>query len=238
MTFKGVERHASGPNSATSNLVASNSKGNDMRDMNSRRQVLQHGGSLLVALSASALPLTLRAEEPYSDPAAADKWLLPLLHAPGAVAGALHMGRFRDRIYYLDKEIKWSPGPDQDGPAVVVPAGFVTDLASIPRVFWSLLPSDGAYTFPAIIHDYLYWTQIHPRGVADRVFRYGMDDMKVSSAVALTIYTAVKVGGESAWTDNAKRKKAGEMRLLREFPDNPATTWSEWKQRKGCCSAI
>jgi Protein of unknown function (DUF1353) len=210
-----------------------------MKSMNSRRQVLQYGGSLLVALGASVLPATLRAEEkPYSDPEAADQWLLPLLHAPGAVAGALHMGRFRDRIYYLDKKISWSPGPDQDGPSVVVPAGFVTDLASIPREFWSLLPIDGAYTFPAIIHDYLYWTQKHPREVADRVFRYGMDDFKVSSSVASLIYTAVRGGGGSAWAENAKLKQAGEMRLLREFPDDPTTTWSEWKQRKGCCATI
>ena len=148
------------------------------------------------------------------------------------------MGRFRDRIYYLDKEIRWSPGPGQDGTAVVVPAGFVTDLASIPRVFWSLLPTDGAYTFPAIIHDYLYWTQKYPRDTADSVLRYGMDDFKVSRAVALAIYTAVRVGGDSAWANNAKLKQAGEMRLLREFPDDPTTTWSEWKLRKGCCSAI
>lgn len=209
-----------------------------MTPMSSRRQVLQDGGSLLVALSASALPLALWADEPYSDPAAADRWLLPLLHAPGAVAGALHMGRFRDRIYYLDKEINWSPGPGQNAPAVVVPAGFVTDLASIPRVFWSMLPTDGAYTFPAIIHDYLYWTQKHPRETADSVFQYGMDDMKVSSAIALAIYTAVRVGGGSAWDNNAKLKQAGELRLLQKFPDDPTTTWSEWKKRKDCCSAI
>ncbi|MBI3149219.1 MAG: DUF1353 domain-containing protein [Betaproteobacteria bacterium] len=148
------------------------------------------------------------------------------------------MGRFRDRVYYLDKEIKWSPGLDQDGPAVVVPAGFVTDLASIPRVFWSVLPTDGAYTFPAIVHDYLYWVQKYPRETADIVFRYGMDDMKVSSAVAAMIYAAVRTGGGSAWADNTRRKQNGEMRLLREFPDNPTTTWAEWKQRQGCCAAI
>jgi hypothetical protein len=209
-----------------------------MKSTNSRRHVLQSGGSLLLALGTGGLPLLLRAQEPYSDPVAADEWLLPMLHAPGAVAGALHLGRFRDRIYYLDKEVKWSPSPDQDGPAVVVPAGFVTDLASIPRVFWSLLPTDGAYTFPAIVHDYLYWTQTHSRETADKVFHFGMADMKVSSSVALAIYTAVRVGGESAWTNNTALKKAGERRLLQEFPTDPATTWSEWKQRKGCCTAI
>ncbi len=204
----------------------------------SRRRVLQHGGRLLLALSATTSPLVPRAEEPYSDPAAADQWLLPLLHAPGATAGALHMGRFRDAIYYLDKAIRWSPGEGQDGPEVIVPAGFVTDLASIPRVFWSLLPRDGAYTFPAIVHDYLYWTQRHSRDTADAVLRYGMDDMKVSSAVTLAIHTAVRVGGGRAWAKNAKLRQAGERRLLREFPDDPTVSWAEWKRRKSCCSSI
>ncbi len=209
-----------------------------MKRTTSRRHVLRGGGKVLLAWGVGALPISLRAEEPYADPEAADRWLVPILHAPGAVAGALHMGRFRDRIYYLDKEIKWSPGPGQDGPAVAVPAGFVTDLASIPRVFWSLLPTDGAYTFPAIVHDYLYWTQKHSRETADNVFRYGMDDMKVSSAIGLAIYTAVRAGGGSAWSSNAALKQSGEKRLLRKFPDDPTTTWSEWKQRADCCSVI
>jgi len=29
------------------------------------------------------------------------------------------------------------------------PAGFVTDFASISRLFWTLLPRDGEYTYPA-----------------------------------------------------------------------------------------
>ena len=188
-----------------------------MNTIYSRRKALQAGTGLLLTLGTGALPLKLLADEPYADPEAADRWLLPLLHAPGAVAGALHMGRFRDRIYWVDKEIRWSPGPGQEGPSVVVPAGFVTDLASIPRVFWSLLPTDGVYTFPAIVHDYLYWTQTQTRETADDVFLYGMNDMGVSKVVAQAIYLAVRAGGKSAWLNNTKLKQSGERRLLRRF---------------------
>lgn len=204
----------------------------------SRRKALKAGASFLLTFGAGALPQKLLADEPYADPEAADRWLLPLLHAPGAVAGALHMGRFRDRIYWLDKEIRWSPGPNQDASAVIVPAGFVTDLASIPRVFWSLLPTDGTYTFPAIVHDYLYWTQGQTRELADKVLLYGMEDMKVSPVVAQAIYLAVRTGGGGAWSNNAKLRERGERRLLRKFPDDPTTTWSDWKLRTDCCSAI
>src|SRR5262245_55189884 len=74
--------------------------------------------------------------------------------------GVLHLGRFADPIYFLIKPITWKPNPGQETfQAVTVPVGFVTDFASIPRIFWSALPPDGRYTYPAIVHDYLYWTQ-------------------------------------------------------------------------------
>lgn len=213
---------------------------NDMR----RREVLKECAGAVFTLSLPILPSTasaqndVNAKPPYSDPVAADKWLYPFLHAPGAVAGALHMGRFNDRIYYLDKEIRWKPGPSQKGPEVVVPAGFVTDLASIPRVFWSLLPTDGAYTFPAIVHDFLYWTQPCERKVADMVLRHGMDDMKVSGTVATAIYAAVRAGGAGPWSENQKLRAQGTKRMLKTFPTDPQTTWSEWSQKKDCCSYI
>lgn len=35
-----------------------------------------------------------------------------------------------------------------------IPSGFSTDLASVPRVFWSLLPPDGVYENAAVVHDH------------------------------------------------------------------------------------
>jgi hypothetical protein len=36
-----------------------------------------------------------------------------------------------------------------------IPDGFATDLASVPRFFWSLLPPDGRYEKAAVLHDWL-----------------------------------------------------------------------------------
>ncbi|HIE98682.1 MAG TPA: DUF1353 domain-containing protein, partial [Fuerstia sp.] len=40
---------------------------------------------------------------------------------------------------------------------VVVPAGFVSDGASIPRLFWAIIgpPIGSSHLLPAIVHDYL-----------------------------------------------------------------------------------
>ncbi|MFO1219650.1 MAG: DUF1353 domain-containing protein [Burkholderiaceae bacterium] len=203
--------------------------------MNLRRRDLLKGTSAL----ALAAPLGARTQdkkaEPYGDREAADKWLLQWLQAPGAVTGALHLGRFADRTYFTTKEIGWSPsGKQKSLPSVTVPAGFVTDLASIPRVFWSILPPDGRYTFPAIVHDYLYWTRtLKDREDADLVLKYGMEDMSVRALTVTAIHQAVRLGGGGPWDGNAALRKGGEKRLLVKYPDDPKTTWAEHKKRPG-----
>lgn len=44
----------------------------------------------------------------------------------------------------------------KSGQVITVPAGFRTDLASVPRLFWRVLPRDGGtYRAAAVVHDYL-----------------------------------------------------------------------------------
>jgi len=167
----------------------------------------------------------------YSDKAAADEWLKKWMKSLGSVSEPLHLGRFSDRMYFLREPIGWKPNPGQDLPEINVPVGFVTDFASIPRVFWSVLPPDGQYTYPAIIHDYLYWNQSISRDKADKILRYAMEDFKVNSATIETIYAGVRAGGWVAWNDNASLKRSGEKRFLKKFPEDPTIEWVVWKSK-------
>src|SRR5437868_3762133 len=55
--------------------------------------------------------------------------------------------------------------------AVLVPAGFITDFASIPRLFWNLAaPTDYEYSAASIVHDRLYETHECERRAADAIF--------------------------------------------------------------------
>lgn len=105
----------------------------------------------------------------------------------------------------------------------------MTDLASIPSEFWSVLPPAARYSYPAIIHDYLYWYQPCERAQADAVFRSAMEDLKVPSVKSTVIYNAVRAAGGGAWHANAVARKAGERRILKSFPTNVLTTWAEWR---------
>ena len=169
-------------------------------------------------------------------PLTKEQWLTEWLKvAPRDVDGPLILFRFKDPMWVLNKQISWFPNPSQaDGyPRVDVPRGFVTDLASIPRLFWSLLRPDGEYAYPAIVHDYLYWTQTTTRDAANQIFKLGMQDFGIDSATIDAIYAGVVLGGASSWSGNAKLKSLGEKRILIKTPEDPRVTWVQWKRQPG-----
>ena len=54
-------------------------------------------------------------------------------------------------------------------PSITVPAGFITDLASIPKALHWWEGKTDASMAPAILHDYLYWYQPCSKDEADAV---------------------------------------------------------------------
>ncbi|MFI7678574.1 DUF1353 domain-containing protein [Actinophytocola sp. NPDC049390] len=66
---------------------------------------------------------------------------------------------------------------------VLVPVGYVTDFASVPRLLWWFTPPSGEYTLAAIVHDYLISDSL-PAGYVsspevDREFRVAMQSLDV-----------------------------------------------------------
>ena len=79
-------------------------------------------------------------------------------------------------------------------------AGFTTDLASVPRPLWWLLPPHGRYIRAAVLHDWLYakhWSG--DRKSCDRVFRRAMRADGVNPWQVFAIYHAVRWFGWLAW---------------------------------------
>ena len=99
----------------------------------------------------------------------------------------------------------------------VVPAGFRTDFASIPRIFHSLIPKNGSHDAAAIVHDYLY--QYQPfvpspaplrsmqrisRKDADRLFRRIMRELGTNCIRYNLMYLGVRIGGWIFWNRSRK----------------------------------
>jgi hypothetical protein len=80
---------------------------------------------------------------------------------------------------------------------IVAKKGYTTDLASVPRVFWSLYTPDGVYRYIAILHDILYQTELFSRDVCDSIFRLGLTDLPSDSEKIF--YYSVRIGGWNVW---------------------------------------
>lgn len=94
-----------------------------------------------------------------------------------------------------------------NGEIILVPAGFITDGASIPKIFWSIIgsPFTGKYKKPALIHDYLYAIHLTSRKRVDSIFIEGMKYLGVSRIKRVLMWFAVKVGGAFVWQKCKKR---------------------------------
>jgi Protein of unknown function (DUF1353) len=80
-----------------------------------------------------------------------------------------------------------------NGTEIVVPRGFVTDLASIPRIFWGILPPHHySYRLAALIHDYLLY-QKSDYGYANQVFKEIMQLSGVKKWKVFVMYSYVEI---------------------------------------------
>lgn len=91
---------------------------------------------------------------------------------------------------------------DVDQYTIKVPAGFYTDFASVPWPFSMLLPVHDSYSRAAIVHDYLYWTQLCTRKEADNILLIGMKMSGVDAVRRDAVYAGVRLGGWVAWKEN------------------------------------
>lgn len=84
---------------------------------------------------------------------------------------------------------------------ITVPAGFRTDLASVPWQVWRRYPKFGRWTPAAIVHDFLYRTR--PTGVrrwqADAAFRDLLRRDGVRYGDVAMMHAAVREFGGRAW---------------------------------------
>lgn len=84
---------------------------------------------------------------------------------------------------------------------IAAPAGFDTDLASIPRMARGLpdFSPTGLSRRPAVLHDYLYASGDLPRMAADELLYLGLLAEGAPELIARTYYRAVRVFGGGPW---------------------------------------
>ena len=110
------------------------------------------------------------------------------------------------RIWEIMEPFDYHVGSKDSLRIVSVPKGFVTDLASVPRMFWIIFPPDGQYTKAAVIHDFCYFKRLFRRRTCDAIFYEAMGVLKVPLWKRWIMHKAVRVGGWVGWRKHRKRE--------------------------------
>jgi hypothetical protein len=105
-----------------------------------------------------------------------------------------------DAIYVTMLPFTFIVGEPGSTMIVDIPAGFETDLASIPRLLRWWLDRDGPWVQAAVVHDWLYSGAYLPRLIADYALWLGMGVAvagvpRVGRLDRAVIYAGVRLGG-------------------------------------------
>ncbi len=81
----------------------------------------------------------------------------------------------------------------------MIPEGFKTDLAKVPKLLQGFYPPTGTinnqYGTPALLHDYLYSTKSFDRKICDLIFLQAMKQNKCKFLTRYLFYFAVRIFG-------------------------------------------
>lgn len=83
---------------------------------------------------------------------------------------------------------------------IVVPAGFVTDYASVPRVVGAYLLVGGKGKRASVVHDWLYSCATYAREICDQVFKEALAATGYSALTISLMYAGVRMGGAGHFT--------------------------------------
>ena len=92
-------------------------------------------------------------------------------------------------------------GAEGSGDTILVPAGFETDFASIPRLLWIIEPPLGDAGKAAVLHDRLYETGERSRLAADRIFLEAMAVLEVPWWKRSLMFRAVRLFGRGGYKE-------------------------------------
>ena len=103
------------------------------------------------------------------------------------------------RRWRLVEPFEYHIGSYPSSEVIRVPKGFVTDFASVPRIFWSILPPYNRYGKAAVLHDFCYYKGFCTRKRCDDLFLEAMEVWTVPKWKRLVMYWAVRLFGRRAW---------------------------------------
>lgn len=113
-------------------------------------------------------------------------------------------------MFTTDLELRATAQPDfwavvsplvweSPGQRIVVPRGFLTDLASIPKFLRNIFDPNGYAREPAVLHDWNYRTHLMTRAQCDQLLHDSLIACGESKTVAWCYKSGVRLGGAAPY---------------------------------------
>lgn len=96
----------------------------------------------------------------------------------------------------LLEEFEYKIGSLQSNEVIVIDKGFITNFASVPRIFWSIYPPySPEYGKAAVLHDGMYDAKLFSRRKCDAILKEAMGVLGASWVTRNIIWSAVRTFG-------------------------------------------
>ncbi len=104
-----------------------------------------------------------------------------------------------------------------------IPAGYVTDYASIPAALhWLINPDDEKVMLAALVHDFIYHTHVVSRAVADAIFYQLLRQSGLARRLAKLMFLSVHLTGKRGYLAGPDKLRKRSPRLGRYIAQTPA----------------
>jgi len=111
------------------------------------------------------------------------------------------------RKWRLEEGFDYYVGDKDSDDIISVPAGYVSDGSSVPKIFWSLVGSPmGSTAQSGFLHDFLYGERKRTRKECDGIFVQAMFVLGVPWWKRRVMWAALRLFGWVAWNNKATSK--------------------------------
>jgi len=83
---------------------------------------------------------------------------------------------------------------------IIVPVDYITDFASVPRIFWAIISPIDRHAKAAVIHDYLYdYPEYYSRKEIDNIFLEGLNVLNIKPWKKHCLFYGVRLFSWYRW---------------------------------------
>lgn len=92
------------------------------------------------------------------------------------------------------EDFEYHVGSEDSNEVIKISKGFISDGASIPKIFWSFIGGPwGKYGYAAIVHDFILRENLYSTKRADEIFYEAMGVLKVPQWKRWIMFTTVRI---------------------------------------------